>query len=104
MGYTLDVTVIRIDGKSKYFDARPEKGKTKAVINSSLVERYGYKVGDRVVFSNSAADADHSFTVTGISEYSVGFTIFMDIGSMRELFGKDEDYFNLEGRDIKTRA
>ena len=94
MGYTLDVTVIGIDGKSKYFDARPEKGKTKAVINSSLVERYGYKVGDRVVFSNSAADADHSFTVTGISEYSVGFTIFMDIGSMRELFGKDEDYFN----------
>lgn len=94
MGYTLDVTVIGIDGKSKYFDARPEKGKTKAVINSSLVERYGYKVGDRVVFSNSAADADYSFTVTDISEYSVGFTIFMDIGSMRELFGKDEDYFN----------
>ena len=94
MGYTLDVTVLGIDGKSKYFDARPEKGKTKAVINSSLVERYGYKVGDRVVFSNSAADADHSFTVTDISEYSVGFTIFMDIGSMRELFGKDEDYFN----------
>jgi ABC-type antimicrobial peptide transport system permease subunit len=31
MGYTLDVTVIGIDGKSKYFDARPEKGKTKAM-------------------------------------------------------------------------
>ena len=94
MGYTLDVTVIGIDGKSRYFDAKPEKGKTKAVINSSLVERYGYKIGDRVVFSNSAADADYSFTVTDISDYSVGFTIFMDIGSMRELFGKDEDYFN----------
>lgn len=94
MGYTLDVTVIGIDGKSRYFDAEPEKGKTKAVINSSLVERYGYKVGDRVVFSDSAADADYSFTVTDISDYSVGFTIFMDIGSMRELFGQDEDYFN----------
>lgn len=94
MGYTLDVTVIGIDGKSRYFDAKPEKGKTKAVINSSLVERYGYKVGDRVVFSDSAADADYSFTVTDISDYSVGFTIFMDIGSMRELFGQDEDYFN----------
>ena len=94
MGYTLDVTVIGIDGKSRYFDAQPEKGKTKAVINSSLVERYGYKVGDRVIFSDSAADADYSFTVTDISDYSVGFTIFMDIGSMRELFGQDEDYFN----------
>ena len=94
MGYTLDVTVIGIDGRSRYFDAKPEKGKTKAVINSSLLERYGYKVGDRVVFSGSAADADYSFTVTDISDYSVGFTIFMDIGSMRELFGRDEDYFN----------
>ena len=94
MGYTLDVTVIGIDGESKYFDAKPQKGKTKAVINSSLVERYGYKVGDRVVFSDFAADADYSFTVTDISDYSVGFTIFMDIGSMRELFGQDEDYFN----------
>ena len=101
MGYTLDVTVIGIEGKSKYFDARPEKGKTKAVINSSLVERYGYKVGDRVVFSDFASDADYSFTVTGISDYSVGFTIFMDIGSMRELFGQDEDYFNTVYSDGK---
>ena len=94
MGYTLDVTVIGIDNDNKYFDAKPEKGKNKAVINSSLVERYGYKTGDRVIFHDAAADADYSFTVTGISDYSVGFTIFMDIDSMRELFGQDADYFN----------
>ena len=94
MGYTLDVTVIGIDNDNKYFDAKPEKGKNKAVINSSLVERFGYKTGDRVIFHDAAADADYSFTVTGISNYSVGFTIFMDIDSMRELFGQDEDYFN----------
>ena len=94
MGYTLDVTVIGIDNDNKYFDAKPEKGKNKAVINSSLVERYGYKTGDRVIFHDAAADADYSFTVTGISDYSVGFTIFMDIDSMRELFDQDEDYFN----------
>ncbi len=94
MGYTLDVTVIGLNGKSRYFDAVPEKGKNKAVINTSLVERYGYKVGDRVTFTDEAADIDHSFTVTGISEYSPGFTIFMDIESMRELFDADEDYFN----------
>lgn len=95
MGYTLDVTVIGIDSDNRYFDAKPEKGKNKAVINSSLVERYGYKVGDRVTFSDFAADTDYSFTVTGISDYSVGFTIFMDIDSMRELFGQDDDYFNV---------
>ena len=94
MGYTLDVTVIGIDSNNKYFDAKPEKGKNKAVINSSLVERFGYQIGDRVIFSDFAADTDYSFTVTDISDYSVGFTIFMDIDSMRELFGQDEDYFN----------
>ena len=95
MGYTLDVTVIGVDSDNKFFDAKPEKGKTKAVINSSLVERFGYQIGDRVTFTDAAADADYSFTVTDISEYSVGFTIFMDIDSMRELFGQDEDYFNV---------
>lgn len=94
MGYTLDVTVIGIDSDNRFFDAKPEKGRNKAVINSSLVERFGYKTGDRVIFSDYAADTDYSFTVTGISNYSVGFTIFMDIDSMRELFGQDEDYFN----------
>ncbi len=94
MSYTLDVTVIGIDSNNKYFDAKPEKGKNKAVINSSLVERFGYQIGDRVIFSDFAADTDYSFTVTDISDYSVGFTIFMDIDSMRELFGQDEGYFN----------
>ena len=93
-GYTLDVTVIGIDSDNRYFDAKPEKGKNKAVINSSLVERFGYQAGDRVTFSDDASDTDYSFTVTGISDYSVGFTVFMDIDSMRELFGQDDDYFN----------
>lgn len=94
MGYTLDVSVIGIDSDNRFFDAKPEKGKTKAVVNASLVERYGYKVGDRVIFSDAASDTDYSFTVTDISEYSVGFAIFMDIDSMRELFGQEKDYYN----------
>lgn len=93
-GYTLDVTVIGIDSDNRFFDAKPEKGKNKAVVNSSLVERFGYKPGDRILLHDAAADADYSFTVTGISKDSVGFTIFMDIDSMRELFGRDGDYFN----------
>ncbi len=93
-GYTLDVTVIGIDSDNRFFDAKPEKGKNKAVVNSSLVERFGFKPGDRILLHDAAADADDCFTVTGISKDSVGFTIFMDIDSMRELFGRDGDYFN----------
>ncbi len=93
-GCTLDVAVIGIGSSNKYFDAKPEKGRNKAVINSSLAERFGYEIGDRVIFTDYAADTDYSFTVTGISNYSVGFTVFMDIDSMRELFGQEDDYYN----------
>lgn len=95
MGYTLDVTVIGIDEDNPFFDAKPKKGKNKAVINNSLYERYGYKEGDKVIFTDLTADMDYAFTVTDVVDYSPGFTIFMDIGSMRELFGQDEDYFNV---------
>ena len=94
LGYSLEVSVIGLNEDSSYFSARPEKGKSKAVINSSLHERLGYDKGDKVTFTDPAADIDYTFTVTGICDYSPGFTVFMDIGSMRELFGKEDDYYN----------
>ena len=93
-GYTLEVSVIGIDGESRYFDAKTEKGSSKAVINDSIAERFGCKEGDKVTFTDPANDIDHTFTVTGIAKYSPGFTVFMDRQSMCELFGKDKDYFN----------
>ena len=35
-----------------------------------------YKVGDEISLTDSVEDMEYNFTVTGISEYSVGFTIF----------------------------
>ena len=94
LSYTLEVSVIGLGKDSKYFSARPEKGKSKAVISTSLNERFGYEVGDKVTFNDPAADIDYTFTVTDICDYSPGFTVFMDIDSMRELFGKEDDYYN----------
>ena len=37
---------------------------------------------------------DYAFTVDSVCDYAAGLSVFMDIGSMRELFGEDEDYFN----------
>ena len=83
-GYNQDVSVIGIDGSSRYFDADPEKGKNKAV-----------------TLEDKTMDLNYTFTITGISDYSVGFTVFMDIDSMRELFGEDEDYINVLYSDEK---
>lgn len=38
---------------------------------------------------------DYAFTVDGISDYSAGLAVFMDIDSMRELFRQDDDYYNM---------
>lgn len=95
MGYQLDVSVIGLDGKSRFFDAKPEKGKSKAVVNRSLVQRFGFAVGDKITLEDRTTDQNYSFTITGISEYSVGFVIFMDAASMRELFGEEEGYYNV---------
>lgn len=94
MGNKLDATVIGIVDDSKYFDARPEKGKNKVVVNNSMVERYGLKSGDVVTLTDSVEDMNYAFTVTGDVQYAPGFTLFMDIDSMRDLFGEEDDYFN----------
>jgi len=94
-GYNLDVSVIGIDKESRYFtDVTPEKGKNKAVINASLKQRFGFDTGDKILLEDKAMDVNYSFSITDVSDYSVGFVIFMDIRSMRDLFGEDADYVN----------
>lgn len=94
-GYTLDVSVIGLSKNSKYFDARPAKSTTKVIVSNSMEERYHFKNGDSFFLTDSATDTSYSFVVDGTARYSPGFTVFMDIDSMRELFGKEDDYFNV---------
>ncbi len=101
MGYTLDVNIIGIDGDNKYYPAKPQKGKNSIVAASSTAQKYGLSVGDKLILSDMANDMDYAFTVDGIAEYSVGLSVFMDIDSMRELFGKDDDYYNMLLSDEK---
>ena len=93
--YDLDVSVIGLDENSKYFDADPSEGKNKVVVNRSLVERYGFASGDLITLEDKTQGLYYTFEITDISEYSVGFAVFMDIGSMRDLFGKGDDYYNV---------
>lgn len=101
MGHTLDVNIIGIDGDNKYYPAKPQKGKNSIVAASSTAQKYGLSVGDKLILSDTANDMDYAFTVDGIADYSVGLSVFMNIDSMRELFGKDDDYYNMLLSDEK---
>lgn len=101
MGCTLDVNIIGIDGDNKYYSAKPQKGKNSIIAASSTAQKYALSVGDKLILSDTANDMDYAFTVDGIAEYSVGLSVFMDIDSMRELFGKDDDCYNMLLSDEK---
>lgn len=94
-GYTLDVNIIGIDSDNKYYSAKPEKGKNKVVISSAAAQKYGLKTGDKLILTDNASDTDYAFTITDTADYAINLAVFMDIDSMRELFGTDDDYYNV---------
>lgn len=105
-GYNLDVTLLGIDEDNPYFEAKPSKSQKNVVISSAMAQKYGISIGDKVVMTDEEEDRDYAFTVEDIVQYQAGFYVFMDIESMRELFGADDDYFNvvfsMEALDIPS--
>lgn len=93
--YTLDISVIGVDDNEKYYGVSPEKGKSKITASTSAAQKYGLKKDDKLILTDSATDMDYAFTVTDIADYSAGLAVFMDIDSMRELFGQEDDYYNM---------
>ena len=94
LGYSLDITIMGIDSGNKYFSAETHKGKSLITASKSVVERYGVKKDDKFILTDSANSMDYAFTVADVCDESAGLMVFMDIGSMRELFGEEEDYYN----------
>ena len=95
MGYTLDISVIGIDDDNKYYGVDAVKGKSNIIIGTAMQQKYGLHVGDKLILTDNAGELDYVFTIKGITDYANGLAVFMDIESMRELFGQDEDYYNM---------
>ena len=100
-GYNLDITIIGIDDDNPYYDVTTVKGKNKIVASDAVKQRYHLRVGDKIVLTDTAEDVDYAFTIEDVVPYSVGITVFMDIDSMRELFGEEDDYYNVVLSDKK---
>lgn len=94
-GYKFDVIVFGIDDDCKYFDADVKEGKSNIILSSAVAQKYGLKVGDSMILTDEEENMDYAFRIDDITQYSVGLYVFMDIDSMRELFAKDEDYYNV---------
>ena len=95
MGYTVNISVIGIDEANRYYDAEPVKGKNSLIIGRSVQQKYGLHTGDKLTLTDREEGMDYVFTIKGICDHASGLAVFMDIGSMRELFGKEEGYYNM---------
>ncbi|MBQ6889145.1 MAG: hypothetical protein IJN54_16725 [Lachnospiraceae bacterium] len=94
-GYNLEVTLLGITEENPYFDAKVEEGENKVVLSSAAAQKYQLEIGDEIVLKDEEEDRNYAFTVTDIVQYMPSLYVFMDIDSMRALFGEEEDYYNV---------
>lgn len=95
LDYSLDVNIIGIDTENPFYDFEAVGTKKDLVVASSTAQKYDLKVGDTFVLNDNSEDISYAFTVSEIVPYSIGLTAYMDIDEMRELFGEDDDYYNM---------
>lgn len=95
LGYKFNVTIMGIDDDNPYFDAKPERGMNNVVISSAAASKFGLKKGDKLIVTDDEEDKNYCFNITDVADYSTSMYAFMDIESMRELFDKEDDYFNV---------
>lgn len=105
-GYDMAVSVIGLTADNPFFPAIASERKNEISISSSVASKFGLSVGDTLMLSDETSEAEYGFTVKEIVPYSVGLSCFMDIDSMRTLFGRESDYYNIvyagQALDIDT--
>ncbi len=77
----------------------PDEG---VFISDGFADKYRIDVGDRITVKECYADQSYELEVKGLYDYPAGFAVFLSIGQFRELFGKDDGYFNgyFSGREL----
>lgn len=71
------------------------EGKNKTAISQSFAEKYHLSAGEKLILCDEVNNVDYAFTIDKVVPYSVGLYVFMDIDSMRELFNRQKDYYNV---------
>ena len=95
-GYTFDVTMMGITNDNPFFDTGdlPDND-SDVVLSSAVANKYNLAVGDVFTLQGENGDRLYAFRVAKIFDYSASLMVFMDIDRCRNLFGEDDDYFNV---------
>lgn len=94
-GYNLEVTLVGIEEGNPYYDMPVSDRQNEIVVGSAVAEKFQLKEGDKFILTDEINNRDYAFTVTKIVYLESSFYCFMGIDAMRELFGQEDDYYNV---------
>jgi len=101
-GYSFDVTLMGITEDNPFFDTgKLPDNDTDLVVSSAVANKYALKVGDVFTLTDEKGERLYAFRVYKIFDYSASMMVFMDIDRCRDMFGEDDDYFNVVFSDHK---
>ncbi len=95
------VTVYGIQQGSAYWKGL-NIGDGRVVMGAGLIDKFGWKAGQAVTFTDKYEDADHELTYEGADTVwgnKSNMNIYLSLEDFNELFGNDTGYFNAYASD-----
>ncbi len=95
-GTDMPVVLQGVESDSNYFKFahRLDDDENVVYISDSAIVKFGYNVGDKIVFTDSLTKKEYAFTIGGTVSYKNGIYFFMNIDAMRKYFDAEEGYYN----------
>lgn len=95
------VTVYGIQKGSAYWEGLGI-GDGRAVMGAGLIDKFGWKEGQAVTFTDKYEDVDHELTYEGADAVwgnKSNMNVYLSLDDFNELFGNDAAYFNAYASD-----
>lgn len=95
-GYSFDVAVMGITPDNPFFDIGDVTlDSTNVAVSSSFTVKFDLDVGDEFNLSDKNGERLYAFRVASVVDFSASNMVFMDIDDCRDMFGEDDDYYNV---------
>ena len=95
-GYNTQINVVGIGNDDPYYGGiHPEKSKSEIVVSKAFASKYSLSEGEKFILSDNVSGTNYAFTIASVADYSADLSVFMNVDSMRELFGYEKDDYNV---------
>ena len=93
MGMDLNVSLTGVQPDNPFFEILDKQNCI--TIGTGIARKLGLGTDDSLTLYNSQNKRYYTFQIAGVCEYDLGLSAFMNIDDMRDIFGRDEDFYNI---------